>query len=676
MRISLVSKIAPNRFVVLTAVAAFFLSAFMIIGFSTDAKSGSKTRTQADNFIEGPIVGTPVGYGISMPARELSKIPRTFPELDRFGNIVDDHERENDEMINPIVPGYGAGADKYLSTPFVDPQLRKNDLFAPQTMPTPELTFEGVTSNDRVALFGNRVMPPDTNGDVGPNHFVSAVNGPIGVYDKSTGSLAGGQFRLSSLFTSLPSATGCGTRDDGDPIVLYDSLADRWMLSQFALPSGSSSTAPWYECIAISQTGDPLGAYYVYAFQTPSGSGFPDYPKLGVWRDGYYMSDHQNGFSSLPSGGGAGTGLFAFDRAKMLLGDPTATYIYFNRPAGGEGGIIPADIDGILAPPVDVPMTFFRYIGDEFGAGYIDGVRAYEFVPNFTTPALSTLSILSDLPVAAFDARQPSGRADIEQPSPATTSNNLDSLNDRAMTHVSYHNLGTQASPVNSYVMAWGVNVSGAAAGALTASTFTSGVRWTEIRRGAGGVLTVRDQGTHANTSVDGATGVNYWMPHAAQDNQGNIAVGFSVSGTTVNPSIRWAGRTGAAPAGTLNEGEAVMFAGNGVQLATNSRWGDYSSMSVDPVDDCTFYYHQEYRNAVNDGVSNGFGWNTRVGRFKFPGYSGSVRHDQRNDHFLRHGPTDHLGDGDGDRRVQSLDWCQRNILDTRCTGQLHDRRQ
>lgn len=618
MKRSLSSVLGSNRSGLLSLALLFALAIYGIVVLKSDAKSRPTYASQINGQILGPIVGTPVAFGISVQARELSSIPRTFPELDAFGNIEEDHERENDDMINPIVPGYGAGAERFALTPFVDPLLAKNDLFSPQSMPTPELSFEGVSSNDRSAVFGNRVMPPDTNGDVGPNHYVSSVNGPVGVYNKNTGLLAGPLFRLSSLFTSLPTTSGCGTRDDGDPVALYDPLADRWILSQFALPTGSS-TGPWFECIAVSQTGDPLGAYFVYAFQTPSGSGFPDYPKLGIWRDAIYMTDHQNGFSSLPSGGGSGTGFFAFDRSKMLVGDPSATYVYFNRPTAGEGGIIPADMDGPTAPPVNVPMTFFRYIADEFGAGFVDGVRAYEFVPDFTSPASSTLTIRPDIPGAAFDARQPSGRADIEQPSPALPANNLDSLDDRAMSRVPYHNLGTQADPVNSYVMAWGVNVSGAPAGTLTATSFTAGIRWTELRRDADGTITIRDQGTQANASVDGATGVNYWMPHAAQDNQGNIAVGFSASGTTVNPGIKWAGRTGSSPAGTLNEGEATMFVGDGVQLATNSRWGDYSSMSVDPSDDCTFYYHQEYRSLANNGISNGFGWNTRVGRFKYP---------------------------------------------------------
>ena len=641
MRSQQVTKVSSNIRVVTTGLCLVFLilaivglafnseridpSAVVSAQKESDLEIRSDGLQKAAKTVANPVApgGRPIsrqadGFGITGNVRDLIDGPPQFPQLDRLGNIKEDEEMIQPTEITPIVPGTGAGAEKYALRPFVDPLLSKNKLNAPLTMPTPSLTFDGVTSNDRAALFGSRSMPPDTNGDVGPNHYISIVNGPVGIYNKNTGVLATPQFKLSTLFATLAAGHPCRTNDNGDPVVLYDPLADRWIMSQFAF--ASSSVAPWFECIAVSTTGDPTGSWYVYGFQTPDSSGFPDYPKFGIWSDGYYMTDHQNGFVASAGGGGSGTGFFAFDRAKMLAGDPTSSYIYFNRGTAGEGGIVPGDIDGVLAPPATVPETLFRYTADEFGAPFIDAVRAYEFRPNFTTPASSTLTLRTDIPVAAFDARQPTQRADIEQPPPALATQNLDSLNDRAMFRVAYHNLGTQASPVNSYTMAWGVNVSGAPAGSVTSTTFTSGVRWTELRRDGAGNITVRDQGTQASADIDGATGTNRWMPQIAQDNQGNIAVGYSESNAlTMFPSIFWAGRTGAAPTGTLNEGEVSMFTGTGVQLQINSRWGDYSSMSVDPSDDCTFFYHQEYRLAENDSISNGFAWNTRVGKFKFP---------------------------------------------------------
>ncbi len=561
-----------------------------------------------------PYQGQSEAFSISPAVRDLKPSLTTGGRHNRFKNYVELWERENDAELNEIVPGAGAGRG---GVPFVDPLLAFSVHFAPLAMPSPSLTFDGVTSADRQAVFGNRTMPPDTNGDVGPIHFVSTVNGPVGIYTKATGVLAVPLFKMSSLFANFPADNVCRTNDNGDPVVIYDALADRWILSQFAFVS--QTAAPWFECIAVSKTSDPTGQYYSYAFRTPDVGTFPDFPKLGVWSDAYYMTDHQNGFLAPPGAAGGGTGFFAFDRAKMLVGDPTATFIYINRPTPGEGGILPSDISGISPPPVGASQLLFRYTADEFGGAFTDAILPYEYIPNFTTPGASVLNVLAPIPVAAFDARQPANRADIEQPAPAVANQNLDSLNDRAVFQTAYHNLGTQAAPINSYTITWGVNVSGAPAGTLIATTFTSGVRWNEVRRDALGVLTLRDQGTQAAAVVDGVTGTNLFMPQIAQDHLGNIAVGYSASGSTTFPSILWAGRTGTSPGNSLNEGEAVMFAGDGVQLATNSRWGDYSSMSVDPSDSCTFYFHSEYRAAAGNNVATGFDWSTRVGRFQFP---------------------------------------------------------
>lgn len=574
----------------------------------TGAYNDASTPKQVLETSTLPYHGKAIAFAETTPVRDWPEAAVAKPYV-RQHNYVELIEIKNESQINPIVPGAGAGA----STFFVDPLLATNGHRAPLAMPSPSLTFAGPSGDDRFALFGNRVTPPDTQGDVGIAHYVSMVNGPVGIYDKTTGALSVPRFKLSTLFSSLPAGNLCRTNDNGDPIVLFDPLAQRWVVTQFAL--ADTSTPPWFECVAVSKTPDPTGAWYVWAFQTPNNGGFPDYPKLGVWTDAYYMTTHQNGFLAPPSAAGRGTGFFAFDRNRMLAGDPNATYIYFDRPTPGEGGIIPADVDSMNPPPAGNRATMIRYTADEFGAPFVDGVLPYEFVPDFVTPGNSTLTVLPVVPVAAFDARQPSGRTDIEQPAPAAATSNLDSLNDRAMFRVSYRNLGTLAAPVNSYTMAWGVNVSGV--NPTGAAQFTSGVRWVELRRDGAGAFTVRDQGTHAAANVDGATGTNYWMPHLAQDAQGNIAVGYSESSTTVFPSISWAGRTGASPAGGLNEGSASMFAGTGIQNSTGSRWGDYSSMSIDPVDDCTFYYHTEYRDAANNAVSGS--WNTRVGAFKFP---------------------------------------------------------
>jgi hypothetical protein len=210
-------------------------------------------------------------------------------------------------------------------------------------IPPPSTAFNGLSNQDNFNAFGFRLSPPDPDGDVGPNHYVQQVNLLVRVYDK-TGSPLTAPFKLSSLWASAGLSDACALTDDGDPIVLYDALADRWLLSQFALPSFPNP--PFFECIAISKTGDPTGQYFVYTFNTP-GNEMPDYPKLGVWPEAYYMTTNQ--FTN--GGPFNGAGFFAFERAKMLAGDPSAALLYTSMtegcPACLIGGVLPSDLDGL-----------------------------------------------------------------------------------------------------------------------------------------------------------------------------------------------------------------------------------------------------------------------------------------------------------------------------------------
>jgi hypothetical protein len=334
-----------------------------------------------------------------------------------------------------------------------------------------------------------------------------------------------------------------------------------------------------------------------------------DYPHFGVWPDGYYMSDNQ---FSIGGASFAGAGLLAFDRAKMLVGDPTAGYVYFDYfpidPTAG--GMLPSDVDGLAPPPPGTPDLFMEFRSVAFGDP-LDALRIYEFHADFATPGNSTLTVRPDLAVAAFDARSPNGRGNIEQPPPAGTNDYVDAIADRMMFRVAYRTL---AGGVQSFVCNWTVNVSGV--NPTSASTYQAGVRFTELRRDAGsGNVTIQNQVTYAPGSGNGATGRNVWMGSAAQDNQGNSVVGFSASSTTLFPSLVWAGRLAGDPADTLAQGEATVFAGAGSQLGSSDRWGDYSMLSVDPSDDCTFFYTQEYY-----ANSNSFDWATRVATFAYPG--------------------------------------------------------
>ena len=600
---------------VLGVVAAFFFLAFESGAQKEDdqEKKLATIKTPKISYLhagEGkqsaPISVRAEAFGITPPIRDLPEF-NVSPIFEGEPKIKPGN---NKAQVERVLPGWDKDTDDTLAA--------KSRTFAessaPQVMPAPSLTFNGVLSNDLLTAFGTTSMPPDTVGDVGPNHYVQSTNiGVFRIFNKA-GAALNVNTRISTLFSSLPLSSKCRTTDNGDPVVLYDPLADRWLISQFAL-SGTSGEpfAPTYECVAISVTGDPTGAYYAYSFRSPNDH-FLDYPHLGVWPDGYYMATHQ---FNTPATAFVEGGFWALNRAKMLVGDPTANLIYIGRTA--DFGHMPVDIDGNVAPPVGTPAMFFSNSANEFGG--VDSVLSFEFVPDYNVPGNSTLTVKPAVVTSAFDPRDPAGPNDIEQPAPATAAQNADALSSRFMQRVGYRNLGTTAAPVHSYVMNWTVNVSGVSP--TTAGTHQAGVRWTEMRRSGAGVMSIFDQGTHAPDAVSG-TGRNRWMGSIAQDYLGNLALGFSRSGPGAGqlPDIVWAGRTGGqVPAGTMNEGETTMFASTGVQQATNGRWGDYSAMSSDPVDDCSFWYTQQWRDVVNNGTgtNNPFKWSTRIGTFKFP---------------------------------------------------------
>ncbi len=340
-----------------------------------------------------------------------------------------------------------------------------------------------------------------------------------------------------------------------------------------------------------------------------------DYPHFGVWPDGYYMSDNQ---FTIGGGSFAGAGLLAFDRSKMLVGDPSAGYVYFDYfpidPT--SGGLLPSDLDGLTPPPPGTPNLFFEFRAVAFGDPN-DALRVYQFHADFANPGNSTLTVRPDLVVAPFDARSPSGRNAIEQPPPATVNDAVDAVADRMMHRAAFRMLAGNAQ---SFVVNWTVNVSGV--NPVSAGTYQAGVRFTELGRDpATGTVTIQNQTTYAPGSGNGSNGRNVWMGSAAQDNQGNSAVGFSASSTSLFPSILWAGRLASDPPDSLAQGEATVVSGSGSQTGSSNRWGDYSALTVDPSDDCTFFYTQEYYSN-----SNSFDWVTRVASFAYPGCTASPR--------------------------------------------------
>ena len=422
-------------------------------------------------------------------------------------------------------------------------------------------SFEGL-GNGRYG-FIVEYAPSDTNGAVGATQYVQWVNTYFAIFSKSDGGLVGGPAAGNVLWSGF--GGGCEANNDGDPIVLYDKLANRWVMSQFSV-----STTPYLQCVAVSIGPDATGMWYRYAFQY---SDFDDYPKMGVWPDAYYET-----FNMFNGQNFIGSDVCAYDRNQMLTGQP-ATQICFQQ-GSMVGGLLPADVDGTTAPPPGSP----NYVVN-FGT---NSLNLYKFHVNFGNPANSTFTGPTVIPVAAFTPLCGGDSGCVPQPG---TTTKLDSLADRLMYRLAYRNFGSHESLV--------VNQSVAVSG-------SSGVRWYEIQA-PNGTPVVAQQGTYAPDS-------NYrWMGSIAMDKAEDIALGYSVSSSSTYPSIAVAGRLPTDPAGAL-ETETAVITGSGSQTYGLTRWGDYSSMTVDPVDDCTFWYTTEY--LVTDGAWN---WNTRIANFQFP---------------------------------------------------------
>jgi len=434
------------------------------------------------------------------------------------------------------------------------------------SIPTPIENWEGMNNF-------NGVLPPDTNGDVGPNHYVQMVNLSFAVYSK-TGTLLYGPFNNNTLWAGFGGP--CQNDNSGDPVVVYDPLADRWILSQFAVSTGS------HVCFAVSQTGDPTGAYYRYAFNI---GGFPDYPKIAVWPEAY-LATFRN-FGAVFDMQAA-----AFNRAKMLAGDPSAE-MYIESISDAMpvpvDGYLPVDLDG-TSTPAGAPAMFVGYV-DGLANPDDDYMVMFEMDVDWANLGNSTFDGPFYMQAAPFDSDLCGGSRDcIPQPD---TAQGVDSLNKATMHRGAYRDYGFYQSIALNH----SVDVDG---------TDHAGVRWYELRNSGAG-WGIYQQGTYAPDSD------HRWMGSVALDQVGNLAAGYSVSSDTVYPSIRYAGRLVTDPLGDLAQGEGSIIVGIGSQTHPAGRWGDYSAMAVDPVDECTFYYTTEYIETTGSAP-----WQTRIASFKF----------------------------------------------------------
>jgi hypothetical protein len=483
-----------------------------------------------------------------------------------------ERERENEKFARPA------------GRPVIDPVVQSFFSFSPLAIPTPIHTFEGISNRDGVT-------PPDTNGDVGPNHYVQMVNTSFQIFKKD-GTSVYGPTNINVLWNDVRPGTPCAAFNDGDPHVLHDQIADRWIVTQFVAQSANPAALTFAQCIAISTGPDPAGSWYVS--EIPRGLMFGDYPKFGVWPDAYYFSTVDFDSSVNASGVLSGTSAIALERDTMLTGSPYRALVQRLPPPGADRVLLPSDFDGEILPPAGAPNVFAAITGT-------NTLELFQFHVDWTNPAFSTFTGPVNLTTALFD---PAFNCPNPPPAPGFTSNcvrqpgtavGLDALADRLMHRLAYRNFGDHESLVaNHTVDADGTN--------------HAGVRWYEIRDPYG-TPSIFQQGTFA---PDGAS---RWMGSIAMDRNGNIGLGYSVSDSSTFPSIRYTGRLASDPAGTLPQGEGVIRVGGGSQLSTSGRWGDYSQMAIDPTDDCTFWYTTEYLATTSQA-----GWKTRIGTFKFPG--------------------------------------------------------
>ena len=429
------------------------------------------------------------------------------------------------------------------------------------------LNFDGLNARPDTVASGGPFVPPDTNGAVGATQFVQWVNVTFEVFDKATGATVLGPTPGNAFWKGFGGP--CETRNDGDIIIQYDKAAARWIAAQPVF------VAPFMYCLAISTTSDATGSYNRYAFAFPVDD-FPDYPKLGVWPDAYYAT-----FNIFTPRKFAGAMACAYDRANMLAGN-AATAVCFQQPSN-VSSLLPSDLDGTTAPPAGAP-NFMLGIADA------TDLFIFRFHVDFASPANSTFTGPGLIPVAPFNeiCNRAKVRACIPEPPPGQK---VDAISDRLMYRLAYRNFGDHESLVANHTVAGGP---------------LAGVRWYEIRNPSA-VPFVSQQGTVV------AADVNFWMGSIAMDKAGDIALGFSASSDGLDPSVEIVGRTPADPAGNML-GPTTVAIGTGVQQDSFHRWGDYSSMAVDPQDDCTLWYTQEYYLA--NGESN---WSTRITSFKFP---------------------------------------------------------
>ena len=442
---------------------------------------------------------------------------------------------------------------------------------------TPTANAPAATNNFDGTPDNSGVIPSDDTGAAGSTQFLEIVNSQIAVYSKTGGLLLGPE-NTNTLWSGFGGS--CQTYNDGDGTVQWDTLSQRWVVEQLEV-----SAQPFFICVAVSTSADATGTWNRYSFQYTN---FPDYPKLGVWPDAYYLTVNQFNAAGTT---GLGEETCALNRASMLTGAAASTQCFFLN-SSGENTVLPATLNGTTPPAAGAPEWLVGISPTTANA-----LAYWQLHVDWTTPANSVLSAQTNLGVTAFS--EACGGAGTCVPQSGTTQK-LDSLADRLMYDLPYRNFGDHESIMVTHSIVAGSSV---------------GMRWYELRP-SGSALGVFQSGTYAPDST------YRWMGSIGMDKSGDVALGYSTSSSTLHPGIAYTGRLASDAAGTMPQGETTLFTGGGSQIPSfgnpGSRWGDYSGMSVDPSDDCTFWYVSQYIPSNGD-----FNWHTRIGSFKFPSCGG-----------------------------------------------------
>jgi hypothetical protein len=576
---------------VLIGLFVFLAGVFLaLLGFGTFSKASAQSNASVQN---QPPSGPPTVVPMVGPVaqnQDLRSLPYVAPAP----------EIEEKRLTRYPRPETGAPAESGASGLAQFQSLIKGILRPVPRMPGPLLTFDGMNS----VQSGCGCLPPDSDGDVGPNHYVNAVNSSIKIFDKSGNPLNGTNgTTFNSFFLPLGATTPCGAMQNrGDPFVFYDHLANRWVVSDFAFPSFPGVS--FYQCIGVSQTGDPVsGGWFLYAVQVdpanPTRLG--DYPKFALWSDAYYLT--MNEFSNNTTFNGVR--VYALDRASMINGGPTNAIGFTITPAGlGDSySLVPAGFRTGNPPPAGRDEFLISVDSPATGGVTLTQVHGWLFHVDFAVPANSTLGVGPDhTPNAQITVN---GFVDAF----TTTTNlvpqngttvKLDTLGDKIMTPLAYQNRsGTESLWASQTVI-------------LNYPAGPTAVRWYQfdVTGGTFPATPVQQQSWD-----NGADGLWRWMPSIAVDANGSVAIGYSTSSPTLEPSIRYAGRLASDPINDLGQGEAIMTAGGGHQTHSSGRWGDYSMLTIDPSDNLTFWHVNEYYPTTASAS-----WFTRIGKFAFAG--------------------------------------------------------